>query len=46
MNTILEVPSTPPIEMSEGIKQPNALTPGVMVFFITICFLVLFRPKK
>jgi hypothetical protein len=45
MNTIQTLPASAS-EVVGNIEQPNALTPEVMVFFVTICFLAIFGLKR
>ena len=46
MNTIQSVPPAAAMEVGGKLEQPNALTPEVMVFFVTICFLAIFGLKR
>ena len=46
MNTIQTVPPAAVLEVGETLEQPTALTPDVMVFFLTLCFLAMFGLKR
>lgn len=46
MNTSQEISPAPHVRVGEEVVQPNSLTPGVMVFFMTICFLVIFGTRR
>ena len=43
---MIVVPSEPLLASKGDFAQPAALTPEVMVFFVTLCFLTLFRGSK
>jgi hypothetical protein len=45
-NTHVSLTPAAAVGVGEQIEQPNALTPEVMVFFVTICFLAIFGLKR